>query len=325
MEKEEIKVSINCITYNQKSYIRKTIESFLMQKTNFNYEILIHDDASTDGTSDIIKEYERKYPHIIKAIYQTENQYSKGIRVEHEFNFKRAKGKYIAICEGDDYWTDENKLQKQVDYMEKNPLCTLCVHTVDLLDDHTNKITGSIKPYNESKKCYAEDFIVGGGDFVGTNSILFPKKVFENAPQWYLDSPVGDYPLQVFLASKGYAFFMEESMSVYRVNAKNSWNQRMTIEGEKKAIQFRNRIINLLNEINIYTDRRYEKEIKEAKRINRFEIAVLKEDFKELKQDEFSDLYKKLSKVKIIKLFLKRYCPFVNKLVVYRRAKRANE
>ena len=98
-------VSICCITYNHAPYIRQCLDGFMMQQTNFTFEVLIHDDASTDGTADIIREYESKYPDIIKPIYQTENQYSKGVKVSATFNFPRAKGKYIAMCEGDDYWT----------------------------------------------------------------------------------------------------------------------------------------------------------------------------------------------------------------------------
>ena len=100
-------VSICCLTYNHAPYIRDAIEGFLMQKTNFPVEILIHDDASTDGTADIIREYETRYPDIIKPIYQTENQYSKGVKISREYQFSRARGKYIALCEGDDYWTDK--------------------------------------------------------------------------------------------------------------------------------------------------------------------------------------------------------------------------
>jgi len=105
-------VSICCITYNHEKYIRDAIEGFLMQKTLFPIEILIHGDASTDKTADIIKEYEVKYPDIIKPIYQTENQFSKGVSISATYQFPRARGKYIAICEGDDYWTDPHKLQK---------------------------------------------------------------------------------------------------------------------------------------------------------------------------------------------------------------------
>ena len=122
-----ILVTISCISYNHENYIADAIESFLMQKVSFNYEILIHDYASTDKTQDIIMEYTMKYPNIIKPILQDENQYSKGKKVGM-FHKDIAKGKYIAICEGDDYWTDTNKLQKQIDYLENHPECSMCVH-----------------------------------------------------------------------------------------------------------------------------------------------------------------------------------------------------
>ncbi|WP_413531700.1 glycosyltransferase [Empedobacter brevis] len=117
----KITVSICCITYNHELFIEQCIEGFLIQKCNFNFEVLIHDDASTDSTQKIIKEYQKKYPEIIKPIFQTENQYSKDVGgINARYNFSRAKGKYIALCEGDDYWTDPLKLQRQVDFLEEN-------------------------------------------------------------------------------------------------------------------------------------------------------------------------------------------------------------
>ena len=118
-------VSICCLTYNHKNFIRKCIDGFISQKTTFQIEILIHDDASTDGTANIIKEYELKYPDLIKPIYQIENQYSKNMNISAMYQFPRVKGKYIAFCEGDDYWTDQYKLQRQVDFLEKNDTIAL--------------------------------------------------------------------------------------------------------------------------------------------------------------------------------------------------------
>ena len=111
-------VSICCLAYNQKKYIGKTIESFLTQKTSFEYEIIIHDDASSDGTQDIIREYAEKYPHKIIPVFQKQNQYSKGVENSITFCYPRARGKYIALCEGDDYWCDDYKLEKQVAIFE---------------------------------------------------------------------------------------------------------------------------------------------------------------------------------------------------------------
>lgn len=119
-------VSVVTLAYNHAPYIRQCIEGIMMQKTSFSFELLIHDDASTDETADIIREYEARYPDIIKAIYQTENQYSKGVCIERHLLYVKAQGKYIAHCEGDDYWTDPLKLQKQADFLETHPDYTIC-------------------------------------------------------------------------------------------------------------------------------------------------------------------------------------------------------
>ena len=149
-------VSICCITYNHAPFIRKALDGFLMQEPPTGvsvdevwYEILIHDDCSTDGTDDIIREYTEKYPDKIFPLYEAENQYSKG-KVIDAFNYDRAKGRYIAVCEGDDYWTDPRKLQKQVDFMDSHPEYSVCFHRVkhhnvytdEYNDDACKKILG---------------------------------------------------------------------------------------------------------------------------------------------------------------------------------------
>lgn len=119
-------VSIICNAYNQESYLEKAIESMLVQKTSFDYEIIIHDDVSTDGTVDIIRKYVTAYPEKIKVIYEQKNQYSQGADFITEVIKDIAKGKYIAMCEGDDFWIDENKLQLQRDALENHPECDMC-------------------------------------------------------------------------------------------------------------------------------------------------------------------------------------------------------
>jgi glycosyltransferase involved in cell wall biosynthesis len=136
---EEIMVSICCIAYNHEKYISDAINGFLLQETNFKYEILIHDDASTDHTADIIREYSKKYPDTIHAFFQNENQYSKKIKILANFVYPHAKGKYIALCEGDDYWTDKNKLQFQVDFLENNRNYMGIAHNVKYYNDPDNE------------------------------------------------------------------------------------------------------------------------------------------------------------------------------------------
>lgn len=219
-------VSICCITYNHGPYIKSALDGFLSQKVDFTYEILIHDDASTDGTADIIREYTEKYPHIIKPILRQENQYSKGISNISIFNFPRARGKYIAMCEGDDYWTDPLKLQKQVDYLEAHPDCSLCFHSGSILSVDGSKTEGQMRPYRESRRVEPEE-IVDKTSGYPTASLVFPAWIVKELPEYYLDCPVGDIPMQLMMADVGYAYYMDEPMCVYRVGVASSWTNLM--------------------------------------------------------------------------------------------------
>ena len=138
----DIMVSVVCCTYNHAQYIRQALDGFLRQQTAFRIEVLVHDDASDDGTADIIREYAEKHPDLILPVLETQNQWSKGVRF-FASHYHDLRGKYIAFCEGDDYWTDPKKLQKQVDYMEQHQSCSLCVHeTAEITEDgHPLKYT----------------------------------------------------------------------------------------------------------------------------------------------------------------------------------------
>jgi glycosyltransferase involved in cell wall biosynthesis len=302
----EIMVSINCNTYNHEDFIADAIEGFLMQKTNFDIEILIHDDASTDRTADIIREYEMKYPNLIKPIYQTENQYSKGVKVLN-LNSKRAKGKYIALCDGDDYWTDPYKLQKQVNYMESNPECTLCAHTVKKV--LVNKVTkGFERPYKKSIICPTSDMILGGGYFVSTTSLLYPRKLMENPPDFYFNASVGDYPLQIFLASKGYVFYMDEVMAAYRIGVKGGWSQWQLRGNDKrkKQINHANKVIDTLNNFNVFTDYKYADAVNKKIVYYEFKKSLLIKEVKSIRSNEY---FKKLNLKRKIAVYIKIYFP----------------
>ena len=135
---EQIMVSVFVVAYNEEKYIRQALDSVLAQKTNFKYEVIVHDDASTDQTADIVREYEKRYPEIVKGIYQDSNKYQKGIQFVISYMYPVAVGKYVAYCDGDDYWTDPYKLQKQVDFLEKNPEYTMCQHAFSFLYEDKN-------------------------------------------------------------------------------------------------------------------------------------------------------------------------------------------
>ena len=254
-------VSICCITYNHENYIRDAIEGFLMQKTDFPFEIIIHDDASTDATADIIREYERKYPDIIKPIYQTENQYSKGEKATL-FTFKAARGKYIALCEGDDYWVDPLKLQKQITEMEKHPECYISFHPaiqrwVDgsredrVLGLHSDKIT----------IFSTEKVIMGGGGFMHTGSVVINRLAISRIISFFdlaKEAPVGDYYMQILGAEHGGALYLSDIMSVYRSGVPGSWSRRVNSDPNHLASWYRSIII-CYNKMDIFTKKKYSK------------------------------------------------------------------
>ncbi|RUR38696.1 glycosyltransferase [Clostridium perfringens] len=219
---QEIMVTICCVTYNQEKYISQAIESFLMQETNFKYEIIIHDDASTDNTTEIIRRYEEKFPDIIKPIYQVENQYSRGI-IPSQIVYKKAKGKYITICEGDDYWTDCNKLQKQFDFLENNPSYIATAHWCEIVDKHgniSNDYTHKYKVFNFKNNIYnLEDYknnIIPGH----INTIMYRNIYLEHKYDYekmYLATKlVGDRTTYLILSLLGKINVMNEFMSCYR-------------------------------------------------------------------------------------------------------------
>lgn len=146
---EEPEVSIVCHAFNHENFLEQAIKGFLSQKTNFSFEIILHDDASTDGTKAIIEKYQKSYPKIIFSILQKENQYSQKRSIGANFTFPKCKGKYIAMCEGDDFWTDEFKLQKQYDFLEKNLNYVVCWTNYNQFDGNSFIETGFDKLYPE--------------------------------------------------------------------------------------------------------------------------------------------------------------------------------
>ena len=252
-------VSICCITYNHEKFIEDALKGFLIQKTDFPFEILIHDDASTDRTADIIRQYEKKYPNLIKPIYQKENQYSKGIRINPTFNFPRAKGRYLALCEGDDYWIEPNKLQIQINEMEKYPEVDMSFHPAyEVINGERGLVLA--KHANRNKIFTLSEVIRGGGAFCPTASLIFRKEAVINLPEWfYKDAPVGDYFLQIFGARRGGALFINKIMSVYRRGHANSYTAMQKKDKKlKKKIEMR---IVAMNKLNDFLDGKYEAEI----------------------------------------------------------------
>lgn len=252
----DIKVSIVCITYNHVDYIRDAVESFLMQKTNFNYEILIHDDASTDGTAEILKEYVKKYPDKIKVVFQVENQYSKGVKISPTFLYPIAKGEYFATCEGDDFWIDPYKLQKQYDYLEEHKDCFLCIHSCVVVDAKTNKPIAKNVLSKQIKEYSITDAISGLGRDVATNSFFYRREIAYLQPEFRKISPCGDYVIPILCAEKGRIVYLPDIMSVYRRWSKQSVTSKMR-NNISYIEQYTQRYLKMLKELNIYFNEKY--------------------------------------------------------------------
>ena len=184
-----------------------------MQKADFQYEILIHDDASTDGTDDIIREYAQKYPTIIKPIFEKENQYSKGVPISATFNYPRAEGKYIALCEGDDYWTDPYKLQKQVDYLEDHPEYVMCFTGAEVITEIDNSHADLFKDLETRE--YTGDEIISRW-IVPTCTVVYKKDVTIPVDKRFI---VGDNVTFLSCAKLGKIYCLSEQAAVYRQNA----------------------------------------------------------------------------------------------------------
>jgi len=224
-------VSICTITYNHAPFIRQCMDGVLMQKTSFPIEHLIHDDASPDGTANIVREYEARYPDVIKAIYQTENQFSKGTPMLSKYLFPKVRGKYIALCDGDDYWTDPLKLQKQVDFLESHPDYALCGGKYRTMIMGENKINEyerkGIDKYPNGKTVTFHDFFDSYLFF--TLTVCFRS---ENISDMFKYKICIDDTVYCAVMNKGKAFFFPDYFAMYRlhpggVNAGKSRRERL--------------------------------------------------------------------------------------------------
>ncbi|EQC1056702.1 TPA: glycosyltransferase [Providencia rettgeri] len=246
---DKIYTTCICTAYNHENYIKDTLDSILAQKTEYRFELVIHDDKSTDNTTEIILEYKSKFPNIITLIMQDENQYSKGkklISLVTPF----INGEYTAICEGDDFWTDEFKIQKQISSLIKNPKINLCTHGAVITNETGDILPTKFRVHRKDSGIipYRNVFLTGG-QFCATASMFFRTNMLnKELPLFFKNAPVGDFPLEVYLGLNN-IYYIPDIMSTYRLcYSNNSWSTQ-TLSDISIKISFLNKMKQLCWEI----------------------------------------------------------------------------
>lgn len=317
MGKEEIMVSVCCTAFKHEKYIRQCLEGFVMQKTDFKYEVIINDDASPDGTADIIREYQAKYPDIIKPIYQPVNQFSQGINIMMETIYPKAKGKYFALCEGDDFWTDPLKLQKQYNAMERNPDCHMCVCKVKRISEDGGNVVGYCPSFPLEEGMLSSDTFLNHvfREYSFHTSSFFFKaedvlKCAHAMPKFRQVCPVGDEAYMLYFGQLGNVYYLADEMSCNRRGSIDGWNQR-TWSSKENRIKYYLGMAETYKEYDIYTENKYHDLCAQRIFTEYYFIAESKDDFEKLKN---SELFSKQSKRRKLRILMGTYCTSMLKL-----------
>lgn len=243
-------LSVSCLVYNHEPFLRQCLDGFVMQRTRFPFEVIVHDDASTDGSAAIIREYAEQYPHLIKPIFETENQYSK-----HDGSIRRIMlksmaptSRYVANCEGDDYWIDPHKIERQLSFLEENPQCTLVCGRARQFSMAANDFVEDVRCYNRDRDMEPRDIIMRGGLFIPTCTIVYRRELKQNGyPDYCKKNQAGDYAIQLLAAMKGTCHYFDTTMGVYRIANNNSWVGRQGTIPIEKYIAGRQSEVNMLH------------------------------------------------------------------------------
>lgn len=254
MAEKDIKVSICCLVYNQAQYVEDMLRGIFMQKVNFDYEVIIHDDASTDGTIEILKKYKEKYGDIIELLLEEENQYSKGVIISKNILYPCVKGKYMILLEGDDYWIYEGKLQAQYDLMEAHPEVSLCYHNALVYDEGRNMADLCI--------CDQKTGYISDRDIICTTHGWYPTASLFCRASYLLEQPdllpaTGDEGIRTYMACRGKLYFINQAWSVYRQYLEGSFNARYC-ENIEIAKTYNKKLLRYFISFNEYSDRRFE-------------------------------------------------------------------
>ena len=327
MNQNDCLVSILCTAYNHEQYIRSALEGFVSQKTSFAFEVLINDDASTDGTAAIIREFAEKYPEIIRPFYQAENQFSKGIGYIYEnIFFPHARGKYFAFCEGDDYWTDDSKLQRQADFLEAHPDYTACVHNTTLHFCNGSRPDQLLIPSRGDHEVLYENVIHGPIDAYHTSSLMARREIIVQTPDYYqaaVEHGFADYPWALLLRLEGGIWFIDRSMSVYRLFSNQAaWSSNVGghygVSGQYKKLQsFVQGKLAMLRAFLSHVPEEYKPLVEREILEREFELMYIEGRDKEQRKGPYRQILRRQSRSYRVKNWLKSYLPGLQRF--YRR------
>lgn len=312
-------VTVGVLSFNHEKWLRKCIESICTQKTDHEFIVLIHEDCSTDGSRAVVQELQNKYPDKIRTIIQQENQYSKGINIVQKYVIPEVKTKYFAICEGDDYWCDEHKLQKQIDYLDKHPECNLCFHNANVVDTDGNfiktfyprRMWNDNDLYAALEKPEGADLSVADLlrlDFTPTASIVGRT---ENLLPVLGFSTSLDLVVRLVTTYGGCAHYFNEVMSAYRTGNPNSASGSIRTSSERLKKNFYDRHVGLLKEFDEFTEGKYHKDIEHM--IKRKEL-IYYQHLDDLRGMKSSGVFNELPLKARLKYEVKYKLPFLAKL-----------
>ena len=235
-------VSVCITTYNHENFIAEAIEGVLMQATSFPYEIIVAEDKSTDGTREIVRDYQHRYPDTIRLRLAAENLYSKNKRYPAIGARNAARGKYIAQCEGDDYWTDPEKLEKQTNFLENHPNCTVCYTAAEILDNESGEILQGVRKPDDVRRFYSLEYVLRNNPF-SLATAFYRREVCDKVPPWFYVGLNGDYCLLVLCAREGDVGYIDEKCAVHRRHEGGVHSPSDILEKFDEAVKTRRAIL----------------------------------------------------------------------------------
>ena len=313
-------VSILCTAYNHQEYIAQTLESFLSQKTDFPFEILVSDDASTDKTAEIIRDYAARYPDIIRVWFMEENFFSKGGNFYTEYFFPNARGRYICICEGDDYWTDDSKLQRQVDFLNAHPDYSACVHNTMLHYCDGSQKDRPLLDRSGDGDVSMELIIQGTSKSFHTSSLMARREIITDTQDFYhvaYSHGFTDQANDLWLRLNGKIRYIDRIMSVYRIGSgRAAWSSGVDYQYDKLK-NFVTGKRDMFRAFLPHVPEEYRELAQQGLLQHEFELMYIEGRDREQRREPYRSILRRQSFSYRLKNFVKSYFPAVQRL--YRR------